>query len=241
MTWPHSESLHRLLDICYGLYEHLGKPTHTLVPCWMPKSLLSRKKCTSCFALALYEAPNTYLVYLLWFGRSCIYYMSWYIGLLVCVDFVCRTKTMHWFLYFKRKFPNHFVFTLGCYLFMLFWSNLLALSVGRRLCINFYVSRANFLSTLRSHSDVKCFCYFWYNWFIVDRNYLYRVNYSFSLRWYYLLIFLIFANFFLLYIICTNIAKILGSCWLIILKISSDKWVASALNLHLRRRCTKSK
>src|ERR1700738_3562061 len=33
---------------------------------------------------------------------------------------VCRTKTMHQLLRFKSKFPNHFVFTLGCYLFLLF-------------------------------------------------------------------------------------------------------------------------
>jgi hypothetical protein len=31
---------------------------------------------------------------------------------------------------------------------------LLALSIGQRLCINFYVSRANFLTTLCSHLDI---------------------------------------------------------------------------------------
>ena len=39
----------------------------------------------------------------------------------------------------------------------------LALSVGQRLCINFSVSRANFLTTLRSHLDVTCSCYFCLN------------------------------------------------------------------------------
>ena len=34
--------------------------------------------------------------------------------------------------------------------------SLLALSVGQRLCINFFVPRANFLTTLRSHLDVTC-------------------------------------------------------------------------------------
>jgi len=32
--------------------------------------------------------------------------------------------------------------------------NLLALFVGHRLCIHFFVSKANFLTTLRSHLDV---------------------------------------------------------------------------------------
>jgi hypothetical protein len=32
--------------------------------------------------------------------------------------------------------------------------NLLALSIGQRLCVNFYVSRANFLTTLRLHLDI---------------------------------------------------------------------------------------
>ena len=33
---------------------------------------------------------------------------------------VCRTETMHQLLRFKSKFPNHFAFTLGCCLFLLF-------------------------------------------------------------------------------------------------------------------------
>ena len=39
---------------------------------------------------------------------------------------------------------------------------LLALSIGQRLCVNFYVLiRANFLTTLRSHLNVTCSCNFW--------------------------------------------------------------------------------
>ena len=38
--------------------------------------------------------------------------------------------------------------------------DLLAMYVGHRLCIDFFVSRANFLTTLHSHLDVTCFCYF---------------------------------------------------------------------------------
>ena len=60
---------------------------------------------------------------------------------------------------------------------------LLALSVGRRLCINFSVSRANFQTTLRSHLDVTCSCYFWSSLFTVDVNYsyiyIYLVNYNY--------------------------------------------------------------
>ena len=33
---------------------------------------------------------------------------------------VCRTETMHQLLRFKSRFPNHFAFTLGRYLFLLF-------------------------------------------------------------------------------------------------------------------------
>ena len=43
--------------------------------------------------------------------------------------------------------------------------------VGQRLCINFFVSRANFLTTLRSHLDVTCSCYFGSILFNVDVNY----------------------------------------------------------------------
>ena len=36
------------------------------------------------------------------------------------IGFVCRTKTMHRLFCFKSKFPNHFAFILGRYLFLLF-------------------------------------------------------------------------------------------------------------------------
>ena len=40
---------------------------------------------------------------------------------------------------------------------------LLALSIGQRLCVNFYVSiRANFLSTLRLHLNITCSCSIWF-------------------------------------------------------------------------------
>ena len=44
------------------------------------------------------------------------------------------------------------------YFYGLYWY-LLALSIGQRLCVNFYVSRANFLTTLRSHLNVTCYFY----------------------------------------------------------------------------------
>ena len=48
-------------------------------------------------------------------------------GVLVClfrrapsfVGSVCRIETIHQLLSFKRKFPNHFAFTIGRYLFLL--------------------------------------------------------------------------------------------------------------------------
>ena len=43
---------------------------------------------------------------------------------------------------------------------------LLALSVGHRLYIDFSVSRANFLTTLRSHLDITCSCLFWSSLFV---------------------------------------------------------------------------
>ena len=58
----------------------------------------------------------------------------------------------------------------------------LALSVGQRLCINFYVSRVNFLITLRSHLDVTCSCYFGSSLFNVMLNiviYIYLNNYNY--------------------------------------------------------------
>ena len=57
-------------------------------------------------------------------------------------------------------------------------------SIGHRLCINFSISRANFVTTLRSHLDVSC--YFWSTLFNVDVNYsyiyIYELNYSCFLK-----------------------------------------------------------
>ena len=38
------------------------------------------------------------------------------------------------------------------------WSSLLALSIEKRLCINYSISKANFLIILHSHLDVICSC-----------------------------------------------------------------------------------
>ena len=99
-------------------------------------------------------------------------------------------------------------------------AHLLALFVGQRLCINFFVSSENFLITLRSHFNVTCSFYFWLSLLNVD------VNYS------------CFLN-----CIEKNLVKYnyFGSCWLLILNFLGDKWVALVLDPHLRRRCTKSK
>jgi hypothetical protein len=39
------------------------------------------------------------------------------------IGFVCRTETMHQLLCFKSEFSDHFAFTLGRFLFMLFLVN----------------------------------------------------------------------------------------------------------------------
>ena len=39
----------------------------------------------------------------------------------IYIGFICRTKTMLQLLCSKSKFPNHFAFTLGCYLVLLFF------------------------------------------------------------------------------------------------------------------------
>ena len=39
----------------------------------------------------------------------------------IFISIVCRTKTMRQLLCFKSKLPNHFAFTLGRYLFLLFF------------------------------------------------------------------------------------------------------------------------
>ena len=50
---------------------------------------------------------------------------------------------------------------------------LLAFSVGQRLCIDFFVSRENFLTTLRSQLDVTCSYYYWSKIFNADIKYIY--------------------------------------------------------------------
>jgi hypothetical protein len=56
-------------------------------------------------------------------------------------------------------------------------NNLLALSIGQRLCVNFYVSiTENFLTTLRSHLDVTCSYYFWSSFFNVDDESLHTLD-----------------------------------------------------------------
>ena len=55
---------------------------------------------------------------------------------------------------------------------------LLVLSVGQRLCINFFDPEENFLTTLRSHLDVTFSCYFWSTLFNVDVLYIYIYIYK---------------------------------------------------------------
>jgi len=55
---------------------------------------------------------------------------------------------------------------------------LLVLSVGQRLCIDFSIPvTVNFLTTLRSHLNVICFCYIWFS---LKMNVVYSYSCSFS-------------------------------------------------------------
>ena len=56
--------------------------------------------------------------------------------------------------------------------------------VAHRLCIDFSVSRANCLTTLHSHLDVICPCYFLSKLFNVDikYTYIYLVHHSCSMK-----------------------------------------------------------
>jgi hypothetical protein len=55
---------------------------------------------------------------------------------------------------------------------------LVTLYVRQRLCINFFVSRANFLTTLRSYLNVTCSCYFGLFNVGVNYSYIYLLNYN---------------------------------------------------------------
>ena len=100
---------------------------------------------------------------------------TWTCDFFPFVGSVCRTETIQKLLRFKSKFPNHFVSTLGRYLFLLFLVHFIG-SVYRTLCINFYDSRANFLTTFCSHLDVTCPCYFWFGWFNMDDESLHTLG-----------------------------------------------------------------
>jgi hypothetical protein len=52
---------------------------------------------------------------------------------------------MHQLLCFKSKFPKHFAFTLGRYLFLLFWSSLVNVDVNYN---NIYLVDYNYFNKL---------------------------------------------------------------------------------------------
>jgi len=85
----------------------------------------------------------------------------------VCIDFLTN---------FKSTFLNHFAFTLGCYLFLLFFVG----SVYKKQTMHRFLScpvLANFLTTLCSHLDVACSYYFWSN---LRMNVVHSYSCSFS-------------------------------------------------------------
>ena len=94
---------------------------------------------------------------------------------------------------------------------------LLPLYIGQILGINFAVAKANFLTTLCSYLDVT------WTYFLGSSLFNVNVNYSCSLK-------------------CIEINLVnydyFGGWWLFIFKNLDNKWVASVLNPHVRRRCT---
>ena len=85
----------------------------------------------------------------IWYGAGCDKH-----GILQC------TKKMHMSTEMRRKQS----IVLFMMMAVLTWTTMLATSNA----INFYVSRAKFLTTLRSHLDVICSCYFWSKRFNMD-------------------------------------------------------------------------
>ena len=56
MYVSHVRGLHVFYVRCIReVLEELGEPTHTLVPCWMPRPLPPRNQCAGCFAPAVLE------------------------------------------------------------------------------------------------------------------------------------------------------------------------------------------
>ena len=55
MDWPQVTLDSGFRTLCEP---NLGEPTHTLVPCWMPKPLPPRNQCTCCFAPSCEPALN---------------------------------------------------------------------------------------------------------------------------------------------------------------------------------------
>ena len=56
------------------------------------------------------------------------------------------------------------------------WNIITLLILICHLLVNFYVLRANFLTTLRSHLDVTCSYYFWSTLFNVDDESLHTLD-----------------------------------------------------------------
>ena len=77
-----------------------------------------------------------------------IFFLVIKVEILTLVNWLCR-------------FPLSCLLTIYERMVDVFRAHSPVLFVGHRLCIDFYVSRANLLTTLRSHLDITSSCYFW--------------------------------------------------------------------------------
>ena len=116
---------------------------------------------------------GTFLLKLILFYFICfssIFRFTWWAKLIV--DFICLSFGL-WQMQKEAFVIRHLSLrwvALSYNLNICAMFSLLALFVERD-CINFSVSRVNFLTTWRSHLNVSC--YFWSNLFDVDVNYSY--------------------------------------------------------------------
>ena len=97
----------------YNIFQYLCDPIHVLIFVLVSKCQKSPKLMNKMMILEMLRRG-------LEFERLSIAHVL-LVELKFFVGFVCRTEAMHRRLCFKRKFSDHFVFKLGCYLFLLFF------------------------------------------------------------------------------------------------------------------------
>jgi len=112
----------------------------------------------------LYECLHVFILFMTWTNFS--FWKFW-------DDLIENQRWFYLLLGFVfAHLPRYFDFSSGI-ISSFYW-----LAVGHKLCIDFSVPLpANFLTTLRSHMDVICSCYFWFS---LRMNVVYSYSCSFS-------------------------------------------------------------